>query len=86
MHESDSADIFSKYGQGSDSNLTHFQLTGLINEILDSDDVIMKYEKLLSTKEERIIITANEILELHYYSLPKGQRDGFIKKKLRTKK
>ena len=65
--------------KGDDSYVTRFQLTGLIDEI-DSDEVktIKQYKKLLSTKRNRIIITANQMFELYYYSLPMEQRISFI--------
>ena len=66
---------------GSNSNMTHFQLTGLVNMLnTDSISVIKKYNKKLSIEGDTIVILPVEILELQYYSMTTDEQKAFLTK------
>lgn len=66
---------------GSNSELTHFQLSGLL-DLIDSEysAVLAKYDEKLSKMKGNIKITPEEILELDYYSMTPEEQEAFLLK------
>ncbi len=63
---------------GPDTYLTKFQLRGFVDMIPSKyDRVIDKYHDKLAAEDNRIKLSADEILELQYYTLPSNQQSFF---------
>ncbi|WP_455717630.1 hypothetical protein [Anaerosporobacter sp.] len=67
--------------EGNQTNLTKFQLKGLIDELNPENiNAIVKYENKMSNKGNTIVLTAKEILELDYYSKTKREQETILNK------
>ena len=64
---------------GSNTELSHFQLSGLLDCInTEYSTIISKYDEILSATKGNISITPEDILELHYYSLTTKEQEIFL--------